>query len=135
MDNKTFNNKVLTARARQDRILLAKGDDYADGKDRLSNFKAVAGLLGLDQTTVAGVYLLKHVIALCRAIRDRTLTSEPLESRADDVINYVHLLMACFDETDPKLSSDSGTDVILTDTPNDSRPRYIPFQSLQGTKE
>ena len=103
MDNNTFKDIVDKGRARQDLLLLMKGADYANNTDRLINFKQVGDMLGVDQTVVAGVYFLKHVTAICRAVRDRKLSSEPLLARFDDATNYLMLLLACFDETNPNL--------------------------------
>lgn len=113
MTNLEFELLVSAARKRQDKILLVKGADYAEGiedtSNRLSNFTHIATLLGIDQTTVCAIYLLKHVIALCRAVRDRELASEPLASRFDDVSNYTMLLLANFMETNPELLNGPST--------------------------
>lgn len=143
MDNNDFVHLVKYARERQDKILDVKGNeiaDYADNNDRLSNFKQVAALLGVDQTTVAGVYLLKHVIAVCHAIRYRELSSKPLEGRLDDLINYALLLTACLQETDPELI-EHPSDIVITDKDRVSsyngdrwNPMIIPPVSLRETR-
>ena len=139
MDNKNFVALVKYARERQDRVLGVKGADYADNNDRLSNFKQVAALLGVDSTTVAGVYFLKHVTAICRAIRDKTLSSEPLEGRFDDAVNYLYLLEACFDEQDDKKQEEAFNTIppIPLGPPSTSSARSvpIPYELLREQEE
>jgi hypothetical protein len=105
MKHEDFNTLVREARAAQDDILLTKGADYADqgvfGDDKLANFKEVERRLRgapLDATTICAVYWLKHVIAMERWVRDRKVSSEPIEGRFDDEANYNPLLRACAQE-------------------------------------
>ena len=137
MDNNNFVTLVENARKRQNTILSLKGADYADNNDRLSNFKQVAALLGVDQTTVAGVYFLKHVIAICRAIRDKTLSSEPLEGRFDDAVNYLYLLEACFDEQDDKRQEEAFDAIppipLGPLSSSSARSVPIPYDLLRGS--
>jgi hypothetical protein len=101
MRNEDFYKLVQEARKEQDSLLVDKGADYADqgvfGDEKLANFKEVAKRLAgapLDATTICAVYWLKHVIAIERWVRDRKVSSEPIEGRFDDESNYNLLLRA-----------------------------------------
>ena len=81
-------------------ILAAKGPEYAGhgGDNRLANFETIEVLLRgapVDALTVAAVYWLKHVLAICTYIRTRKEGVESLESRFADERNYNALLWAC----------------------------------------
>lgn len=80
-----------------------KGNDYAKpDEDVLSNFKEVAFRLNgapLDALTVWAVYFEKQVTAIERYIRDRSLSSESIQSRFQDVHNYGMLGMGLIRET------------------------------------
>ena len=81
-------------------ILAAKGPEYAGhgGDNRLANFETIEVLLRgapVDALTVAAVYWLKHVLAICTYIRTRKEGVESLESRFADESNYNALLWAC----------------------------------------
>jgi len=84
-------------------ILEVKGPDYAGhGEDnRLANFETVAGLLKgapIDAMTIAAVYWLKHVFAICTFVRTRKEGSEPMMGRWADERNYNALMWACYQD-------------------------------------
>lgn len=100
MPNSQFEAVTKILQEEADGILLAKGPDYAShaGDNRLANFELVAQLLQgapIDATTVASVYWLKHVLAICTFIRNRRPGSEPILGRFADERNYNALLWAC----------------------------------------
>ena len=100
MTNKLFEEVTKVLQLKADDILLAKGPDYAShaGDNRLANFESVAQLLKgapIDAVTVAAVYWLKHVFAICTYIRNRRPGSEPILGRFADERNYNALLWAC----------------------------------------
>ena len=84
-------------------ILKAKGPEYAGhGEDnRLANFETIAELLRgapIDALTVAAVYWLKHVFAICTYVRTRQEGSEPMFGRWADERNYNALTWACYED-------------------------------------
>ena len=106
MSNDTFKKLVDSRRLQEDLLLSIKGQDYAriyDGQvlgeaNRLRNFEVIADLLKgapVDALTVAAIYWLKHVLAICTYVADRMPGAEPLGSRFSDVNNYSYLLEAC----------------------------------------
>lgn len=121
MDNKQFERMVDEAHAEEKAVMAVKGADYAEGmgemeEDRLANFKLVNILLAgapMDQTTACAVYLIKHIAAVCKAVRERKLASEPLKGRLVDLRNYVLLLEANFHETNPDLVDLDGSRAAL----------------------
>lgn len=84
-------------------ILAVKGPDYAGhGEDnRLANFETIAELLKgapIDALTIAAVYWLKHVFAICTYVRTRREGSEPMPGRWADERNYNGLTFGCYQD-------------------------------------
>ena len=94
MTLRDFNRLFKKNVARQADILLRKGHDYRGDVDALGNFKAAAFRLGLTPIQIWAVYFGKHVSAVERFCSHGKVESEPIESRIDDCINYLHLLAA-----------------------------------------
>lgn len=96
MDGKTFDELVEEARARQDELLESKGRDYTRGDpDRLANFKRWGTELDVEPMKVLGVYMGKHIDSAVAYIKTGGESeSEPIQSRLDDVHNYLYLLEA-----------------------------------------
>lgn len=93
MTSEDFNALVETARKRQDALLFAKGADYTRrSPDRLSNFKRNAEAIGLTPIQVWAVYAGKHWDAIMSFIKSGKSESESIESRFDDLTNYLYLL-------------------------------------------
>jgi len=112
-------------------ILMAKGPDYAghDGDNRLANFESVAQLLKgapMDAATVAAVYWLKHVFAICTYIRTRRPGSEPILGRFADDRNYNALLWACL-----VAGTDQDVTKELEDVPGDDLERVFRERCLE----
>jgi len=106
MTNEEFAKVVAELDAACQTLLDKKGADYTKNDNRLDNFEVVAALLQgapMDRITVCAVYLLKQVISLCRYVRERTLESESLDSRFQDVRNYIALLYACYLATEQEV--------------------------------
>lgn len=79
--------------ARCVKILKVKGDDYTVGnaeKDRLHNFRTVAGFTGLSMMEVFATYWYKHVSAIFAYVKGQS-ESEPIEERIADAVNYLLL--------------------------------------------
>ena len=93
MTTQQFNEIVVAARLRQDKLLKTKGDDYTrHDQDRLSNFKRLAKDLDLSPIKVWAVYAGKHWDALMAFIKTGKAESEAIEGRFDDLHNYLYLL-------------------------------------------
>lgn len=73
-------------------IMKSKGSDYTDNLDRLSNFKIVGELVGVDPRVVWAVYSAKHFIAIANYCGRGKTESEPIDGRISDLINYLLLL-------------------------------------------
>jgi hypothetical protein len=93
-------------------LLITKGREYAGTDDRLANFKRGASLTGCTPLQVLFIYLSKHYDAVATFVRDeaafdsagsaRPQTSEPIEGRLDDLINYAILAKALIVESEQK---------------------------------
>lgn len=76
-------------------LLVVKGGEYAGSDDRLANFKRGAALVGVDPLAVAFIYASKHYDSIASYVRDPSrASSEPIEGRFDDLINYMLLMKA-----------------------------------------
>ena len=106
MTHLEFELLVSAARKRQDAILKAKGNDYAPGEDRLSNFKAISELLGVTPSAVCAIYMFKHILAIMKLVESGQPGSEPATSRFVDAVNYLYLLEATLREREPYLFED-----------------------------
>ena len=104
MDNKTFNiiNEMLKQHTAD--LLVKKGNEYASGYDRLSNFKA-AGLIWKlvkpeiihkKPATIACLGMkLKHLVSIIDIINSNTTVSlEFAKEKFGDDINYNYLLLS-----------------------------------------
>jgi len=88
-----FTQLVAIARNRQDVLLQQKGADYTRrSPDRLSNFKRNAEAIGLTPIQVWAVYAGKHWDAIMSFVKSGKAESESIESRFDDLTNYLYLL-------------------------------------------
>lgn len=81
-------------------IVLAKRPEYTEGhSDVLNNFKVVANELGLTPVQVWYVYFRKHIASIGQYAKDPTVpTSEPIDGRIMDAMNYLELLFALVNE-------------------------------------
>lgn len=76
-------------------LLRVKGGEYAGSEDRLANFKRGAALTGVTTLQVAFIYASKHYDGIASYVKDPTReSSEPIEGRFDDLINYCILMKA-----------------------------------------
>lgn len=69
-------------------LLTTKGREYANGKDRLSNFKEIEGV---DPLLVWYIFFKKHVNAIEFAVKNKKTLSESMHSRFMDARNYIDL--------------------------------------------
>lgn len=80
-----------------------KGGEYAGDVDRLANFRRNSQALGLPMETVWSVYAAKHWDAIQQYVRDLNSDKtrerlEPILGRADDLIVYLILFKAMFED-------------------------------------
>lgn len=101
MNQKEFDILVQSTVKSTADLLVSKGREYSGTEDRLSNFKRGANLTGATPLQVAFIYASKHYDSISTYVRetaaDRGLVpnlSEPIESRFDDLINYMILMKA-----------------------------------------
>ena len=101
-----FMDIVEEFRAHEEELLAAKRAAYAGDADCLSNFKQIAGILGLVPEQVCSVYLLKHILGIAREVDAGgkavwgDAASEGLNQRISDARNYLVLLAAIIRERD-----------------------------------
>lgn len=82
------------------KLLVVKGGEYTGSDDRLANFKRGAALTGCTPLQVAFIYASKHFDGIASYVKDPTrLSSEPIEGRFDDLINYCILMKGIVKET------------------------------------
>lgn len=120
MNHETFTQLVTDTMKSTGDLLVSKGAEYAGDVDRLSNFKRGANLTGCTPLQVAFIYLSKHYDSLATYVQNDAAgltlaTSEPIEGRLDDLINYCLLLKALIvesaDEAKPSLLAKVETEV------------------------
>jgi hypothetical protein len=75
------------------RLLNVKGAEYANSEDRLANFRRGAALTGCTPLQVLFIYMSKHYDAVASFVQtsakgEARPSSEPIEGRLDDLINY-----------------------------------------------
>lgn len=76
-------------------LLQSKGVEYSGLADRLANFKRGAGLTGASPLQVAFIFASKHYDSIASFVRDPgRASSEPIEGRLHDLINYCLLMKA-----------------------------------------
>jgi len=102
MTSEQFNEVVSKFRAYQDEILNLKKGEYAQGEDRLINFRSVSLLEGRRMSQVATTLLLNHIQRISSQINTGEYTwamwsggKEGLKQKIVDAMNYLYLLAAC----------------------------------------
>lgn len=84
------------------RLMLSKGVEYArDDEDANANFKRLARQLnsrGIDKYDILFVYMTKHIDSLTHWFDTRKESSEPIEGRIADIINYLLILASMLEE-------------------------------------
>jgi hypothetical protein len=100
MEQRAFNDFVDSFLRECASLLSVKGHEYAGSFDRLANFKRGADLTGCTPEQVAFVYLSKHYDAIATYVREGQSppSAELIESRLQDLLNYVLLLAALIQE-------------------------------------
>lgn len=99
MNQKDFDVVVNATMCSINKLLTVKGGEYAGSDDRLANFKRGAALTGCTPLQVAFIYASKHFDGIASFVKDpMRASSEPIEGRFDDLINYCILMKAIVQE-------------------------------------
>jgi hypothetical protein len=93
MNTQDLDQLVQSTFAEINRLLVVKGGEYANSEDRLANFKRGAALTGATPLQVLFIYMSKHYDAVASFVQSSAKgqvrpSSEPIEGRLDDLINY-----------------------------------------------
>ena len=110
-------------------LLVVKGGEYANSEDRLANFKRGAALTGATPLQVCFIYLSKHYDGIASYVKTHAAgnirpSSEPIEGRLDDIINYCLLAKA--------LIAESQVVALRDDSKHSDRLRGIPDSPASG---
>lgn len=97
---------VQEFRREEDRLLDHKRDEYASQTgDVLENFDTLGHFLDLNRSSIALMYLAKHIQAIAKQVNNQgfhwtwtTTEGEGLKQRIADARNYLLLLAACIEE-------------------------------------
>ncbi len=102
---KAFESLVDEFLEHEQKLLNWKAKEYSDNVDRLMNFRQISGLIDTSMSSVALLYLLKHIQSITLAVRRgqyawewQTDEGEGLKQRIADARNYLLLLAACLEE-------------------------------------
>lgn len=68
--------------------LKTKSTDYAEQGDRLAEFRATSGEMGITMRQTLGVYMNKHLRSVKRWVKGEELKGEPIEEKLLDIIVY-----------------------------------------------
>lgn len=126
------------------RLLVVKGGEYANAEDRLANFKRGAGLTGCTPLQVLFIYMSKHYDAVASfaqtsAKGEARPSSEPIEGRLDDLINYCLLAKGLIAEE--RLDSlhqlaGAGANISNRETMSASGPKvkHDPYRDVEAVR-
>lgn len=90
MDAKTFNALIDEIRTASLDTLAEKNARYAQGDDRLHNFRVGGALDGSTPAQACWGYLCKHLVALRDMVKRNDFTDrEDLKEKCKDAINYI----------------------------------------------
>lgn len=101
MTQDEFNQLRSELNARCEELLDCKGQDYTDGKDRLHNFRTIAQEAGISALQAWHVYAYKHWKSICNFVRNGQVQSESIETRFQDLRNYLDLGYALLKDAEP----------------------------------
>lgn len=120
MNNQEFIKLVDEVHSKTGALLKMKGAEYSNDTDRLSNFKESAKLLGLQPEQVAMTFMHKHYCSIMNYIKavaagKTIVSSEPIEGRFHDLINYCYLTLALIEERNNAESAKSREALVNCD--------------------
>lgn len=102
MDIKTYEELIVKFRDRGDAQAKMKRVEYTESRgdqDVLENFKATGKDLNLDPLQVLGIFMKKHWSSIINYIKTgKTYSSERIDGRIMDLIQYLELTYACIEE-------------------------------------
>lgn len=107
MNGKDFELILSATVASTEKLLVVKRGEYSNSDDVLANFKRGAALTGATPLQVAFIYASKHYDGIASFVRTSAEgnvrpSSEPIEGRFDDLINYCILMKALVMEEEGK---------------------------------
>lgn len=80
-------------------IMGSKGIEYSRGEvDVNSNFKRVGEAVGIDALVICYIYMAKHWDSLASYVKTRDGGSEGIQSRLDDMHNYLFIFESLLHE-------------------------------------
>lgn len=80
-------------------VLISKGKEYADGSDRLINFKLGAQIQGVSPIECLRGYMTKHIASVYTSLKSpNDVASAVWDEKIGDTINYLILLEALLQE-------------------------------------
>lgn len=103
MNGKDFELILSATVVSTEKLLVVKRGEYSSSDDVLANFKRGAALTGATPLQVAFIYASKHYDGIASFVRTSAEgnvrpSSEPIEGRFDDLINYCILMKALVKE-------------------------------------
>jgi hypothetical protein len=119
MNNDKFGQTISDLRKCQDAVLEAKGPDYSERGDRLSNFKDVGRIVRttcpacghnypVGKLVVWAVYACKQIMAVLNWAGGKSLQSETITERFTDLSNYAYLGYGLYREDIEKPTTNIG---------------------------
>lgn len=95
-----------------ERILLIKGNEYADNEDRLHNFVVTSELQGVTLEEALGGLMAKHTVSIYDMIKGvgngKVYPMHVWDEKITDHINYLLLLKAIVTESNQKVPQKSN---------------------------
>lgn len=107
MTHKEFEQLVREFQEREQKIFHWKSEEYANGEDKLLNFKEIAAFLEQTPSKVCFEFLMKHIQSIKLTVMNERVQGkwdweieggEGLKQRIVDARNYLLLLAACLEE-------------------------------------
>lgn len=123
------------------RLLVVKGGEYANAVDRLANFKRGAALTGCTPLQVLFIYMSKHYDAVASFVQtsakgEARPSSEPIEGRLDDLINYCLLAKGLIAEAGrlPKVQASYELNTELNQIISEGPYKGMTYQEVRDMK-
>lgn len=99
MDSKKFNTITNNRIEKCLDVLVRKSEEYSPDTDKLHNFKAASGMLGISQAEALWGMAAKHIISISDMVKNsKNYSLEVWEEKIGDALNYLLLLNAIVEE-------------------------------------
>ena len=99
MNAKDFDMIVTSRQKKSKDVLSSKAKEYASDADRLHNFKIAANILQCTPEQALLGMAVKHLTSIIDMVNGETKpTTALIDEKIGDMINYLHLLEALFNE-------------------------------------